>query len=131
MVLVDYGTRQPLEDQTLQLGKYIDVRAHMNPGEVPEEPGYWDKGNAFVFISTLEPEIHRIAWTTAMYPSWILHTVRTQALSIDEATGKTKYENREVFSGILAYVVKFVAGAKLMKGFAGAANSLKKHAEKK
>uniref|UniRef100_A0A8H7XL02 SRPBCC domain-containing protein n=1 Tax=Psilocybe cubensis TaxID=181762 RepID=A0A8H7XL02_PSICU len=131
MVLVDYNTRQPLADQTLELGKYIDIRAHMNPGDVPEEPGYLDKGNAFVFISTLEPDIHRVAWTTSMFPSWILQSVRTQALSVDEASGKTKYENREVFSGFLSYIVKFFVGGKLNKGFAAAASSLKKHAEKK
>lgn len=131
MVLVDYNSRQPLPDQKLELGKYIDMLVNMNPGETPEDPSYRDKGNAFAMISTLEPENYRVAWTAAMYPNFVLRTVRIQALSIDEATGMTKYENREAFGGILAYVVKFLAGEKLVKGFAGAANSLKKHAEKK
>lgn len=131
MVLVDDYTRLPFTDQTPELGKHIEILANMAPKDVPEDPSYWDKGNAYAVISTLEPEIYRVAWTAAMYPHFILNTVRTQALSIDEATGKTKYENREVFGGLLAYIVKFVAGAKLVKGFAGAAESLKKHAEKK
>lgn len=122
---------ETLVDQTLELGKHIKILAHMAPGPVPSEPGYWDRGDALAVVSSLEPEIHRVAWTAAMYPSYILHTVRTQALSVDEATGKTKYENREVFGGLLAYFVKFFVGGKLNQGFIGAAESLKKHAEKK
>uniref|UniRef100_A0A8H7XLR2 Uncharacterized protein n=1 Tax=Psilocybe cubensis TaxID=181762 RepID=A0A8H7XLR2_PSICU len=131
MVLVDYNTRRPLADQKLEVGKYFDMLVNMNPGDVPEDPNKRDRGDAFAMISMLEPENYRISWTAAMFPYFILRSLRTQALSVDKETGMTKYENFEAFGGLLAYLIRYMSSEQLKKGFAGAANSLKKQAEKK
>ncbi|KAF8901018.1 hypothetical protein CPB84DRAFT_1708650 [Gymnopilus junonius] len=117
----------PLEDQTIAEGKSIQVVANMEPSL--SEPSYANRGNAFVVVSHFEPENYRVAWKSDMYPSFLLATERWQILTVDEVTGKTKYENFEVFDGILAYFVKFFVGAKLAKGFVAAGESLKAHAE--
>jgi len=117
----------PLPDQTPEEGKHIQIVANMALGL--EEPRYFDRGNAFVVISTLDSENYRVAWKTDMLPSFLLISERWQILTVDEVTGQTKYETFEVFDGVLAYLVKFFVGAKLAAGFKAAADSLKKRAE--
>ncbi|KDR78383.1 hypothetical protein GALMADRAFT_245543 [Galerina marginata CBS 339.88] len=117
----------PLPDQTPEQGKHIQIVANMAVGL--EEPRYRDRGDAFVVISTMDSENYRVAWKTDMLPSFLLLTERWQILTVDEATGQTKYETFEVFDGLLAYFVKFFVGTKLVAGFNAAAESLKKRAE--
>ncbi|KAJ3503009.1 hypothetical protein NLJ89_g8626 [Agrocybe chaxingu] len=119
----------PLPDQTPAEGKYMAIKVNMPPKL--GEPGWFGSGSAFVTISTLDPENYRAAWKTAGMPYFILHTERWQALSVDETTGKTKYENIEAFGGLAAYLVRLFVGTKLKVGFVAAAECLKKRAEEK
>jgi len=50
-------------------------------------------------------------------------------LSVDETSGKTKYETIEEFNGVVAYAIKFFVGGMLRLGFKAAAESLKARAE--
>ena len=117
----------PLEDQTISEGKHLKIVANMAPSL--SEPSYMNRGDAFCIVSHFEPENYRVAWKSDMMPSFLLATERWQILTVDEATGKTKYETFEVFDGLLAYFVKFFVGAKLEKGFVAAGESLKKYSE--
>jgi len=117
----------PLEDQTIAEGKNMQIVVSMMP--TLSEPRYIDRGNAFVVVSTYDPENYRVAWKADMLPSFLLNTERWQTLTVDEATGHTKYETFEFFGGILAYITKFMVGSKLAVCFQAAADSLKKRAE--
>jgi len=119
----------PLEDQTIAEGKHIQIVANMAPSL--SEPRSSDRGDAFVVVSTFDPENYRVAWKSDMLPSFLLNTERWQILTVDEATGQTKYETFEVFGGIVAYLVRFMVGAKLVVGFKAAADSLKNRVEEK
>ncbi|KAF8154106.1 hypothetical protein B0H34DRAFT_720351 [Crassisporium funariophilum] len=121
------ASKQLLPDQTPAEGQYMSISVNMPP--TLEEAGMFGKSSAFVTVTTLDPTNYRVAWCTAGMPRFLLHTERWQALSVDEATGKTKYETIEVFGGILAYFVRFFVGSKLSVGFKAAADTLKKRAE--
>jgi len=123
------ASKSPLSDQTPAEGKFMAIKVNMPPKL--GEPGWFGGGSAFVSIENLDHENYRAAWATAGVPYFILHTKRWQSLSVDENTGKTKYENLEAFGGILAYLVRFFVGAKLRLGFQAAADSLKKRAEER
>jgi len=121
------SSNEPLEDQTPREGNFLQVSVNLPP--TMEEPGLFGKGSAFTKITTLDHTNHRVAWCTEGLPKFLLHTERWQALSVDVATGRTKYENIEVFGGILAYFVKFFVGKNLALGFKAAADCLKQCAE--
>ncbi|KDR78380.1 hypothetical protein GALMADRAFT_245540, partial [Galerina marginata CBS 339.88] len=101
----------------------------MNMAPSLGEIRYMDRGNAFAVISAFDPENYRVAWKADMLPGFLLKSERWQMLTIDEATGQTKYENFEVFGGVLAYLVRYLAEAKIKAGFKAATDSLKKRAE--
>lgn len=94
-----------------------------------EEPGFFAKSSAFAKMTTIDHINHRAAWSFEGLWKFLLHTERWQALSVDEATGKTKYETIEVFGGFLAYFIKFFVGKNLALGFQASADCLKKCAE--
>lgn len=94
-----------------------------------EEPGWFGKSSVFGKVTTIDHVNHRAAWSAQGLPKFLLHTERWQALSVDEATGRTKYETIEVFGGFLAYFVKFFVGKNLALGFQAGADCLKKCAE--
>ncbi|KAF9562909.1 hypothetical protein CPC08DRAFT_706433 [Agrocybe pediades] len=122
-------SKELLPDQTPAEGKFIKILANMAPGDKPEEPKGSNRGDAFCVISTYDPVNYRVGWKSRMMPEFLLSAYRWQALHIDEATGKTRYENTEVFNGLLGYFIKYFVGSKLARGFQGAADSLKKRAE--
>lgn len=121
------SSKEPLLDQTPHEGAFIQISVNLPP--TMQEPGFLSTSSAFVKITTLDHDNHRAAWCTEGLPKFLLQTERWQALSVDEATGKTKYETIEVFGGFLAYFVKFFVGKNLILGFQAFANGLKKCAE--
>ncbi|KAF9480311.1 hypothetical protein BDN70DRAFT_623161 [Pholiota conissans] len=120
-------SKVPLPDQTPVVGEHITINVNMPP--TMDEPGLFGTNTAFCVITHIDGENYRVSWKTAGVPYFLLHTERWQALSIDEATGKTKYETVEAFGGILAYITSFFFGDKLRVSFKAAADTLKAHAE--
>ena len=120
-------SKQPLEDQTPAEGKHISIAVNMPPKL--EEPGWFGSGSATVQIEILDSQTFRAVWTTVGLPHWLSYSERWQVLSVDETTGKTRYDTIEVFDGLVAYVIKFLLGGKLRAGFRAAADSLKARAE--
>jgi hypothetical protein len=120
-------SNQRLDDQTPAEGKHLSIAVNMPPKL--GEPGWFGRGSAFVKIEMLDSQTFRVVWTTAGFPRWLLHTERWQLLSVDETSGKTRYDTIEVFDGVAAYFVKFFVGGKLRLGFKAAAESLKARAE--
>jgi len=118
---------QPLEDQTPAEGKQIAIVVNMPPKL--GEPGWFGSGSATTQIEMLDSQNFRAVWTTVGLPHWLSHSERWQVLSVDETTGKTRYDTIEVFDGLVAYVIKFLMGGKLSVGFRAAAESLKAKAE--
>ncbi|KAG5729300.1 hypothetical protein E4T56_gene8427, partial [Termitomyces sp. T112] len=117
----------PLPDQTPTEGKYLLMApVHLPP--TMGEPGWFQKQSSWEFITTVDHEYYRLAWTNIALPKFLLSVVRWQALSVVD--GKTKYETMAVFRGIVAYVVKFFMYQKLVLGFDAQAEGLKKQAEK-
>jgi hypothetical protein len=120
-------SKVPLPDQTPVVGEHIAINVNMPP--TMGEPGFFGSNSAFCVITHIDNENYRVAWKTAGTPYFLLHTERWQALSVDEATGKTKYETVEVFGGILAYITSYFFGDKLRVAFRAAADTLKARAE--
>jgi hypothetical protein len=118
---------QPLEDQTPAEGKHIAVVVNMPPKF--GEPGWFGSGSATTQIEMLDSQNFRAVLTTTGLPHWLSQSERWQMLSVDETTGKTRYDTIEVFDGLVAYVIKFLMGSKLSVGFRAAAECLKARAE--
>jgi hypothetical protein len=121
------ATKEILVDQTLSEGSFLQLNVNLPP--TMEEPGLFGKSSVFVKVTTIDHTNHRAAWTAEGIPKFLLWTERWQALSVDEATGRTKYETIEVFGGFLAYFVKLFVGKNLALGFRACADCLKKCAE--
>lgn len=121
-------SKTPLADQTPEVGKHIVMQVHMPP-TMDEPIGMFGANSAFCVITNIDSENHRAAWKTTGVPYFLLYTERWQALSVDEATGKTKYETIEVFGGVLAYVTSYFFGDKLRVSFQAFADTLKARAE--
>lgn len=103
----------------------------MYPVHIPPtfaDSSVWFPSSAFEIITHVDNENHRLAWLNLMAPKFILHAERWQALSAVEG-GKTKYETVEVFSGILAWVLKLLMEGGLNKGFEAMAEGLKTQSE--
>ena len=121
------ASKEILPNQTPCEGTFLQINVHLPP--TLEEPGLFGKSSVFVKVIAIDHTNHRAAWSTAGLPKFLLHSERWQALSVDEATGRTKYETIEVFGGFLAYFVKFFVGKNLVLGFQAFADCLKKCAE--
>ncbi|KAL0952436.1 hypothetical protein HGRIS_006708 [Hohenbuehelia grisea] len=122
------SSKRPLDDQTLVEGRYL----HVAPVHLPPtlgEPSTFQKQEALVVVNVVDHENCHLKWTSIVGASFLLKAERWQSLSLDES-GKTKYESFEVFSGILAHIVKFFMQDKLNQGFAAMAQALKKRTEK-
>ena len=102
---------------------------HMPP-TMGEPVGMFGANSALCEITHIDADAHRAAWKTAGSPAWLLRTERWQALSVDEATGKTRYETVEVFGGVLAYITSYFFGDKLREAFRAFADTLKARAER-
>jgi hypothetical protein len=111
----------PLTDQTARAGARMSVvLASLSSGAIPGR------------ILLVDGGAHRVAWAYAgAAPRWLLASARWQALSIvdDGGVPRTLYENREVFSGLAAYVFRWLAGATLRRAFETTAVALKRRAE--
>ena len=121
------SSKETLADQTAREGSFLQIEVNLPP--TMEEPGLFGKGSTLVKITTIDHINHRAAWSAEGYWKFLLHTERWQALSVDQATGKTRYETIEVFGGFLAYFVKFFVGKNLALGFQATADCLKRCAE--
>lgn len=122
-------SKAQLADQTPVVGEHIALVLHIPP-TMGKPIGLFGSMSALGIITHIDSENHRVAWKMAGVPSFLLRTERWQALSVDEATGKTKYETVEVFGGILAYITSYFLGDKVRAGFRAAADTLKAWAEK-
>ncbi|KAF8064013.1 hypothetical protein FPV67DRAFT_1420573 [Lyophyllum atratum] len=119
-------SKNKLPDQTPAEGQYLLIApVHLPP--TMGEPGWFQEQSAFEIITTVDHENHRVAWANIALPKFLLSAERWQTLSVVD--GKTKYETREVFGGIIAYLVKFFMYEKLVQGFRAQAEGLKKQAE--
>ena len=78
-------------------------------------------------MTVVDPENHRLAWTNRM-PKWLMTTERWQWLTSTE-DGKTRYETIEAFNGWVAYIVKWLLGAKLFLSFKAMGEDLKTRSE--
>ncbi|KAJ7701584.1 hypothetical protein B0H17DRAFT_1045894 [Mycena rosella] len=115
-----------LADQTPAAGKRLLIRpVHLPP--TMGEPGFMQSHSTNVLITTIDHENYRAAWVGDGLPRWALHAERWQMLTMEG--GKTKYESIEVFSGIIAYIVKFFTGKNLVLGVRAMAEGLKSRAE--
>lgn len=118
----------PLADQTPEEGHYSRIApVHLPP--TMSDPGFFGKSSAFVRITNLDHENHRVAWDVASFPGFLLRSQRWQVLSIDPS-GKTKYESQEVFGGVVAWLVYFFVYSSLVLGFNAQAEGLKNRAER-
>ena len=121
------SNKNALEDQRLAEGKNIHIT--INTALTLSDPGVLDGGSAFAVVTKYEPENYCVAWKANSLPSFVLNAERWQILTLDESTGKTRYETHECFDGLLAYYVKFAVGKKIADGFAAAADCLRKRVE--
>jgi hypothetical protein len=118
----------PLAEQTPTEGSYASISpVHLPP--TMGEPGVFGKSSAFVRITALDRENYRVAWSVASLPGFLLRSERWQVLSIDPS-GKTKYESKEVFGGVIAWLVYFFVYSNLVLGFNAQAEGLKNRAER-
>jgi len=122
--LVTDGSGNPLPDQTARPGSYISMETHlpatMEPIRSPQ--------STRCLVTVIDHDNYRAAWVYDVLPRWLLCTERWQTLSF--ADGKTKYETREVFGGVLAYIVMFFFQAKLKLSFDAMGVALKERAER-
>ncbi|KAF7373522.1 hypothetical protein MSAN_00562600 [Mycena sanguinolenta] len=117
-----------LPDQTPAANTLMRISpVHLPP--TMGEPSLGGSATTLVQITAVDHENFRAAWVTATpyMPRWALFAERWQMLTVVD--GKTKYESIEVFSGILAYVVRFFVGANLVLGVRAMAEGLKRRAE--
>ncbi|KAJ6554587.1 hypothetical protein B0H19DRAFT_1154150 [Mycena capillaripes] len=117
-----------LADQTPAAGHLMSISpVHLPP--TTEKPGFMQSHSQTVRITAIDHENYRAAWVTAGgLPKWALYAERWQMLTVED--GKTKYESIEVFSGIIAYVVKLFTGRNLVLGVKAMAEGLKSHSER-
>ena len=93
------------------------------------EPSLFQKQSSYCVVTTLDHVNHRVAWETAGWiPKFLLHAERWQTCVAIEG-GKTKYESFEVFSGPVAYAVKWFVGRNLIISTQAMADTLKQRAE--
>jgi hypothetical protein len=96
----------------------------------PAFPAFLHTSTALTQIIVVDEEHHRASWVLAGVPKFLLTSERWQALSVDTETGKTRYETKEVFGGILAYLADWFVGPNLNLGFCAQAEGLKMRAER-
>jgi len=121
--VVSDASGAPLPEQTLRPGTYLSIRTHIPPSmEKTRFPH-----SAWCLVTVVDHENYRAAWVYDAMPKWLLNSERWQTLTLVD--GKTRYESREVFCGILAYFVMFFFQPKLKLAFDVMAQALKERAE--
>lgn len=125
------ASKKPLASQTPHAGQHLLIApVHIPP--TMGAPGLFQVHSAFEVITVLDHARGRAAWANVEMPGWLLGAERWQAVSTVEVAGggtRTRYETAEVFTGLLAYVVKWVMRGKLAMGFEAMAEGLKARAE--
>jgi hypothetical protein len=93
----------PIEDQTPRANTYVTMKTNM-PASLKPTRSY---GSTRCLVTVLDHESFRAAWVYDMMPNWLLSAERWQTLTVLD-NRRTRYETREVFGGVLAYIVKFL-----------------------
>ncbi|KAF8841865.1 hypothetical protein BDN67DRAFT_966582 [Paxillus ammoniavirescens] len=122
----------PPSQQTPRAGAHLLIYpVHIPPSFDP--PKIFPASSAFEVITTLDPENYRCAWKNVEWSSWILDAERWQALVevVEDGRKKTRYDTIEVFSGLLAYPIRFFVGSGLQGAFTAMAQGLKTRSEEK
>ena len=125
--MVSKTDNKPLADQTAKEGEHL----LMSPVHIPptmDDASVWFPSSSLELITTIDHENYRCSWRYISLPQWLLSATRWQALSV-VAGGKTKYESVEVFTGVVAYVLKVVLRSGLRKGFEAMGEGLKRRSE--
>ena len=99
------------------------------PPMLGQPSGWFSTGSALCVIDSLDHDEYRVSWSTVILTPFLMHSKRWQGLTVDASTGKTRYYTVEAFGGLLAYIMWFLVGSKLLVGFRAAAESLKTRAE--
>lgn len=86
-----------------------------------------------ILVTRLEPvgggrSGWRVAWRPVSMPKFVLHTERVQEF-VDDGKGGTEYYCWETFYGLLAPVLRSMAGAQLVTGFGLWGDGLKEFSE--
>lgn len=126
-ILTD-ASYKPLVEQKPASGRYLLMEVCIPPSSDPEA----SKSRAKCIIVVMDHEHHRAEWKAVGFPSFLLSAHRTQTLKeVEQENGEkvTVYETSEVFSGVLAYIIKWLLRAKLQKSFIAMAEDLKRHSE--
>lgn len=130
--LVDPITKAPLPPPSAsqpKVGQHLLMTVHIPP--TMSETSKYQKTEEI--ITHVDHEEFRVAWKYATLPKWLLGAERWQCLSSlpspDGGKETTKYETREVFSGPLAYIVKWFMWKGLEEAFAVMGDALKVRSE--
>lgn len=84
----------------------------------------------FDTIIHLSHDDRQIAWiATGWGPRWVMYAERWQVLTVDEE-GRTVYETKEVFSGLLSWLIWWLYKGDLQAAMEAIADALKGRAEK-
>ena len=119
---------KPLVEQKPASGQHLLMEVCIPPSSDPKT----SRSRAKCIIVAIDHEHHRAEWKAIGFPSFLLSTHRTQTLKeVEQENGQkvTVYETSEVFSGILAYIIKWFLRANLQKSFVAMAEDLKRHCE--
>lgn len=132
MVLIDsVWTKNPLEDQTPQVGSHIQITAAIPPLELPVDANStanpFQTQQSLEVVTHIDHDNHRAAWKQVMLPSLLMIAERWTAVSVvDTPDGpRTLYESREVFQSLLSIVVGLLFQQGLQKGFDAQALAIK------
>lgn len=130
--LVDPETKAPLPSPAAsqpKVGQHLLMKVHIPP--TMSDTSKYQKTEEI--ITHVDHEEFRVAWKYATLPKWLLGAERWQCLSSlpspDGGKEMTKYETREVFSGPLAYIVKWFMRKGLEEAFAAMGDALKARSE--
>ncbi|KAF2741782.1 hypothetical protein M011DRAFT_497901 [Sporormia fimetaria CBS 119925] len=109
-------------------GANLIFRTQIPPLPLPVDASTPDKllntQYALEIITHVEPDLLRLAWGNALFPSAVLAAERWQAIS-ELSNGLVLYESREVFSGALASTLQRLYGTGLQQAFDAQGDALK------
>ncbi|KAF9264466.1 hypothetical protein L218DRAFT_900239, partial [Marasmius fiardii PR-910] len=127
--IVEPSSRKPLDDQTPKVGAQMLLKpVHIPATFDPSSLWPWQFSSAYVKITYIDNENHRVAWRTTGLPTFLLDAERWQTIRRRD-DGKTEYETYEVFRGLAAYLMRLFVVANLKKAVRSMAQELKKKAE--
>ncbi|KIY63656.1 hypothetical protein CYLTODRAFT_402871 [Cylindrobasidium torrendii FP15055 ss-10] len=117
-------------EQRISEGAHMHMAVHL-PAVLSDTVPFYQKSSVFVQCSYRSDEMYRIAWRLQGLASTLglLNAERWQMLST-LPDGSVKYENLEVFSGPVAYLVKLFTGKQLQDAVAAFGAALKERCEK-